>query len=167
MRKNFFWFLFLGIMVLAACAAQKKTNGSAGSSSGTRNLVKVKMLRTPCFGKCPNYEVEISSDGTVRYRGIRFTEKTGIYEKNIGATKANQLIAKFTTARVDTFKNEYTLNVSDLPGIIYTFTYNGDTKEIRNAHFGPPILKQLAKEVDAAILPDKDWKQVSDTPGEQ
>lgn len=151
------------IILLAACAAQKKTAKGTGTSNGNPEITFLKMHRTPCFGRCPDYAVEIQKDGLARYSGYRFTDMQGVYEKNIGASKAEEIFASFEKYRVDTCQNEYRMMVSDLPGIIYTFQIGNNKKTINNANFGPRFLKDLAKEVDEAIKVDNSWKKVADT----
>ena len=150
-------------MVITACAAQKNISGSEVSY--------VQMQRTPCFGRCPYYKLEIYSDGLVRYTGIQFTD-TGIYEKNIGAERAKKLLDKFSAKKIDTLQKEYKMNVADLPGLNFTFRYNNTVKEVRNAEFGPVFLREAALEIDQLVKEnigdrpkmDNTWKKISDSP---
>lgn len=154
--------LLLGtlLIMIAACAAQKKGGKSSQQSPA---ITSITMHRTACFGRCPDYSIELHADGQTTYNGYRFTDHQGVYEKNIGAAKAAELIQQFKNYRVDTCQNEYRMLVSDLPGIIYTIRTGEDSKTIRNAHFGPGFLKTLAKSMDEAIKVDNSWKKVADT----
>jgi len=164
MRKIALGLFTIIAIVITACAAQKKKTSKAVVSY-------VQMWRTSCFGKCPNYKVEIYKDGLVRYTGNLFTD-TGIYEKNIGVGQAQHILDEFTDKRVDTLQKEYRVRISDLPGINYTFKYDGTTKEVRNATFGPLFLRELAAKIDLLVkqhpedVPkmDNSWRKVSDSP---
>ena len=134
----------LMIMVLTACAGPKNATSNSDVSY-------MKMWRTTCFGKCPSYSVEVYENGLVRYTGMRFVQDSGIYEKNIGAAKAAEVLGSFTKYRVDTLQKEYKSLIADVPGINFTFTYGKTTKDVKNAHFGPMFLKALATEVDELV----------------
>lgn len=163
MRKVF-GFLSVMIVLLTACAAQKR-------SGAADDVTYVQMWRTSCFGKCPNYKVEIYHDGLVRYTGYQFTD-TGIYEKNIGAAKAKQILSNFTVNRVDTLQKEYRMMVADLPGINYTFRFDNREQIVRNAEFGPIFLRELANRIDELVKQEENsapkidgtWKKISDNP---
>ena len=163
MKKNLLGIFLIITVVFVACAAQKKT-------SSNTDLTYLRMYRSSCFGTCPSYSVEVYDNGLVRYTGRLFVPDSGVYEKNIGAAKAQQLFSKFKEYRIDTLASNYDMQVADLPGVNYTFNYGGKTKEVSNAHFGPAFLRTLAKEVDMDILNrtghdapqlDKTWKLTS------
>lgn len=156
---------------MAACAGKKqiaeqpvqqaaavKEEKKAGEEHG---ITYIQMRRTACFGRCPEYIIELYKNGLVRYTGIRNIADTGIYEKQFDPESITALIKPFNDFRVDTCKNSYELIIADLPGINYMFKYDTVTKQVRNAHFGPAELKFYAKEIDDAIQVDKSWKQTS------
>ena len=153
------------ILLFTACAAQKKTASTTG-------IDYLQMRRSACFGRCPVYKIEIYKDGLVRYTGERYMADTGIYEKRIAAAEAQRLLNLFTAKGVDTLKKEYQMTIADLPGIHYSFRYNGKTKDVRNAEFGPFYLREMANEIDKLVrkspndLPEVDnsWKQISEGP---
>jgi hypothetical protein len=166
MKKNILFLTLMVIVVFTACAGQKKTR-KAPVKSSKLDVTYAKMYRTSCFGRCPNYFVEVYKTGLVRYTGMRFVQDSGLYEKNIGAAKAQQVLNRFNEYRIDTLKNEYPLLVSDLPGINYTFRYGNVTKKVMNSHYGPWFMKDLAKEVDELVKVDgvlkldRNWKRVT------
>jgi hypothetical protein len=144
MKKNLLGIFMLVAMVFSACAGPKK-------AASKLDVSYMKMWRTSCFGKCPSYSVEVYKNGLVRYTGRLFVPDSGIYEKNIGTAKAQELLNRFNEYRVDTLKASYDLQIADLPGINYTFKYDKTTKQVNNGHFGPLFLRSLASEVDEVI----------------
>ncbi|MBS1783554.1 MAG: hypothetical protein JSS78_10845 [Bacteroidetes bacterium] len=164
MRKTVLGILTMLAIVLTACAAQKKKTTKP-------QLDYVQMWRTPCFGKCPNYKLEIYRNGLVRYTGIMFTD-TGIYEKNIGEAAAEKVLRSFEKKRVDTLKKDYDVLISDLPGINFIFNYGKTTQNVRNAQFGPLYLRELADQFDLLINKrngetpkmNADWQMISRSP---
>lgn len=146
------------VIGLAACAkhrhAKKQKQGG--------KIISVTMQHTACFGSCPVYKLELNRDGTLIYTGIRFTEDSGVYFKNIGRDKTAEMLGKFSEFRIDTCKDEYDNRIPDLPGLIYTIKYKDRTKKIMNAHYGPPILAQLRVMMDQLVDKklDESWKKL-------
>lgn len=147
---------------LAVFAMKKKTKKKVAT---TNEIISVKMHRTACFGRCPEYKIEINKDGNVTYTAMRFNADSGIYKKNIGTTKAMNVITAFKTYRVDTCREMYENRIPDIPGIIFTIKYSNRTQTIHNAHFGPQFLKTLAEQMDnAGKKSDNSWKKVAGDP---
>jgi hypothetical protein len=125
------------------------------------NIISVSIHHTACYGRCPDYTIEISNDGTVIYTATRFTPDTGIFRKNISSEKAMAIINKFNTYRVDTCRDIYRPRIADVPALIVTVKYNDSTKTIRDANFGPGYLQQLASEIDnAGRKTDDSWQKI-------
>jgi hypothetical protein len=163
MRK-IFGFLGVVVMIFAACAAQKK-------APTANNVTYVQMWRTACFGKCPNYKIEVFGEGLVRYTGYSFTQE-GVYEKNIGAAAAKRILDGYAAKNVDTLQDQYNMRIADLPGIQYIFQYGKTVKKVYNAEFGPEFLRDMANDLDKLVnkevggIPsiDNSWKKISDSP---
>jgi hypothetical protein len=153
--KKIFAVLVLAITTMSVDAMAKKAAAS--------KLSYISMHRGACFGQCPDYTIELYSNGLVRYTGRYFAENKGTYEKNIGTTKAAVILKSVDKYRIDTCKKDYDNNIPDLPGISYKMVYKGKEKAINNAHFGPDILKELANELDAKVgKPDKTWRKTKE-----
>ena len=103
-----------------------------------------------CYGRCPEYSIEIADDGSATYTGKRFTEDTGIFKKNIGKAKAKEIIDFLSMNKVDTCKDLYENRIPDLPGITITINYPKRKKVIRNASFGPDFFRELSTKMDEA-----------------
>lgn len=157
MRKLLLFVIALGAFFSAFSATKKK------KKAGANEIVSINMHRTVCYGRCPDYSIELSSDGTLVYTAIRFTEDSGIFKRSIGAKKAAEIIAQFKENRVDTCREMYENRIPDLPGLIYTIKYGGKTQKIFNANFGPFFLKELAEKMDEIGVKhkgDKGWKKI-------
>ncbi len=148
--------LLVGVSVNARHHKRKKKK-----KPQTQEVLSVSMHRTACFGRCPQYKIEVKGDGTATYTAIRFNPDTGVYTKNIGAAKAKEIIDQVKLYRVDTCSNFYENRIQDLPGLIFTIQYRDSTKNIRGANFGPGFLKAIANTLDeAAKKTDDSWKRV-------
>lgn len=181
MKKSIVSFLVLTVVLFSACAQQKKATTNAKDSvvssakapttagemttkgSSMKQFSQIAMERTPCFGTCAAYRVEVNKDGSVRYISRHFTEYEGTYEKKFDASKVEELYKEFSSYRVDTCAEKYESLIQDVPGIMYYITYADNSEQvIRNAHFGPRFLKVLAKEVDKFSQVDDNWTKTAD-----
>lgn len=167
MKKNILSFVLLSVLIFSACAQQKKTtnNASVKSASGkksTNNIEQIAMERTPCFGTCQAYRLEVNKNGHVKFISRHFTKYEGTYEKDFPVDKVNNLFNSFAAHKVDTCQEEYTSMIQDVPGVMFYITRKNGEQTIKNAHFGPAFLKTLALEVDSFYTVDETWKKTAD-----
>jgi len=155
--KKIILFILSSIICFSAVAKHHKKKLKA-----TNDIISVAVRHTACYGRCPNYTVEINKSGLVIFTGKQFIADTGIFEKNIDPAKAMEVISQFNTYRVDTCKDSYINRATDLPGIILTIKYNNSTKVISNANAGPYFLTTLGGLIDkAGKKTDNDgWQKV-------
>lgn len=163
MKKNILSISIICIIVFIACVSPKQTKQGTAVKKSEVIISYAQMWRSACFGRCPEYKIEVYKEGLIRYTGMRFAKDSGIYEKNVGTEKAAELLGLFSTYRADTCKDNYENIIPDLPGLTYVLTINNKNKTIRNASFGPDFLPFIAKQWDAEIHVDKTWKRVSET----
>jgi hypothetical protein len=170
MKKHLLVVLLLFSTVLIACAhgrkttKKKTTTKATTSNTALRGLTSVMMRRGACFGKCPEYQLTVNSNGLVEYNGYRNTTPMGVYQKNIGTAKAQAMLKSFMDYRADTCVTLYTSRIADMPGLSFTLTQNGKKQLIGNAHFGPRFLVDLSEEMDALGKVDNTWKKISSVP---
>lgn len=169
MKKNLLSFIVVVAVIFSACAQQKKTTKSQASLvKKTANAIQsMAMERTPCFGNCPAYRLEIYRDGLVKFKSWSDTEYEGEYEKKFDAAKVAELFTQFEEHRVDTCAEAYESLIQDVPGINYYFTYMDREQKIMNAHFGPKYLTLMAEETDKHFKVDATWTKTADKKKEQ
>jgi hypothetical protein len=139
----------LVIFLLVSCPAVfAKPHKQHKTRKPVNGIISVTMHRTPCYGRCPDYTIELNKDGSVIYTGIRFTADSGAFTKYIGA-KAGEIINMLSADRVDTCKNRYMNRMQDMPGVNFTIRYKDSSKYIQNAQFGPAYLRLLATTMDS------------------
>lgn len=165
MNRSIFCGLVLAASVFGACAQQKKAANAGSSTNSSKSTIKsVEMHRTACFGKCPDYILTISADGSATYVGKKFAPYEGTYEKKLDAKKVAELFADFERFRVDTCSEKYK-TIPDIAGIEYSIDYaKTGEKIISNASspFAPRFLKGLAEDMDQIANVDGSWKKVAD-----
>ena len=67
----------------------------------------VYLARSACHGTCPVYEIEVFSDGRVRYTGEEHVKASGTHEARISPDAVRQLAAAMQAARFDTLRSSY------------------------------------------------------------
>lgn len=167
MRGNLLFMVVALPLAFAACTGSKQSAQAQASlnttaKASTTDINYIRMHRTSCFGRCPDYIVELYADGRARYTGRNFTDYSGIYETKLDPSAIAGVFSEFATYRVDTCKDVYQQTITDLPGIIYDIEYATKSKKINNAHFGPPFLRSLADKIDEVVKVDESWTKVSD-----
>jgi hypothetical protein len=151
--------LALSSLVLASCVSTPSAGDPPQRTApdvGTAGPVLAALYRGPCLGRCPEYQVEVSADGTVRFRGERNVAQPG---ESFGKLSAEQLVALdrlFTDARFTDFAGRYEhLDTTDLPLVIVAWK----GKVVRHAHGdsgAPPELTKLEDDLDV-LLGTAEW----------
>ncbi len=122
-----------------------------GSKKHNNEMISIALRHTGCFGRCPDYSIEVHRNGTITYTGRMFVLDSGVYTKKVGTKKTLPIIEQAEAFRLDTCKDRYESLVPDLPGIVYTIKYKSTTKMILNANFGPAVLGELREKIDGLV----------------
>ncbi|MBD3880883.1 hypothetical protein IFO70_03850 [Phormidium tenue FACHB-886] len=154
-------------LVLAACSPLLASLPSVASppsielqqNAANAQTAVIVMERTACFGSCPAYRLTIAGDGRVTYEGIAFVATQGTKTAQISPEQVEDLVTEFEKANFFRLKNEYTVNVTDLPGTKTAITLDGRSKQVW--HYGsvgdpnldnaPPALSRLEEAIDQAV----------------
>ena len=152
--------VFLLLLALSVSAKQHKHKKKTKT---TNSITSLAMRRTACFGRCPDYSIEVNQDGTATYTARMFNQDTGTFTKKIGTVKAMEILAQAAAYHIDTCRNRYESRAQDLPGLMYTIRYKDSTKMIQNANFGPAMFRKLAETMDGLVNKkvDNSWKKIS------
>src|SRR4051794_12210136 len=67
----------------------------AGAPTAARHDVLAFLRRSPCFGRCPGYQLTIHSDGLVEYEGKYWVKRKGHAEAHITADEVAALRAAY------------------------------------------------------------------------
>ncbi|HEX3810361.1 MAG TPA: DUF6438 domain-containing protein [Rhizomicrobium sp.] len=115
------------------------------------NTLRITLQRSPCFGRCPTYKVEIHGDGTVIYRGGSFVAVTGERSVKIAPEKVRDLYTLFRKADYFWLNDSYTAQVTDLPSFTTSISYDGHSKSVRD-YAGRMIgMPEIVGELELAI----------------
>ena len=123
------------------------------------NLV-AKIKRTPCFGKCPVFTVELYNNGTVKYNGVAFVEKKGNFVAKANSELVQQIQSKALSIKYLSFENKYPIApvaIADLPTTT-TYVRIGDVgKQISNNFDAPRELIEFENWLEQEFN-KLDWK---------
>lgn len=110
--------------------------------------------RTPCFGTCPAYKMQVFADGRVAYEGRRAMPVMGKKNLQLPAATVADMLHQAQDAHFDQFQNRYSRNTTDLPSTIITIRQpNGQLKTVVVEEGEPDNVRtfvaSLARQFDA------------------
>lgn len=116
-----------------------------------------KMSRTPCFGRCPVYKLEIKQNGFAILEGIRFFDFEGVHEGQFSETQLNQITALAEQFGYFNFEHVYDAPVTDLPSTTTALRTRDGFHWVYNRMDAPQALFDFEQAVEA-IMKDVQWK---------
>ncbi len=150
------------VLFYAGTPAQARHKKQKKEKASAYQPVSVQIAYGPCFGRCPMYMIELDQNGLVTFTGIRNTEDSGSFTRQIEPAEALRILKLVETYRMDTCQDRYRVRIPDIQTYGYRIVYpKKDEKSIQNASFGPVYLKELAAELDQIGQKKKfgDWKR--------
>ena len=149
------------ILLVASCSnfqSQKSFYKNSENSSNNniseekernKNLL-ISLEKTPCFGTCPIYKINISENGNGTYKGIRFVDSIGEYNFNIKELILKKILKKaseinFKDIEEDEYFNSY---IKDLPSTIITIKNH----RVRYNHQANKQLIELSDYIETLTL---------------
>jgi hypothetical protein len=104
--------------------------------NSTKQLYKPNQLlfsieKGPCFGACPEYKIEVFTNGEAHLKGIRNVEHVGAFKAQIPDSLLDEMkksIGAMNIASLDTnYVNKY---LTDFPAVDLAFDISGERKRI-------------------------------------
>ncbi len=137
-------------MVISSCSIFEKKIPTSSSL--------ISMKRTPCYGTCPQYQVTIFSNGSIKYEGKRYVDKIGCFHSKLSKKKIENIISLVNKINYFKLDSEYLSNVTDLPSVVTQVSINGKNYRILDEKFSETKLNILYDEIDKLIIEVDDWK---------
>lgn len=119
-----------------------------------------QIRRTPCFGYCPSYVLNIYESGYAEYKGERNVKNIGLYAARVDPNLIAQLVQK--AEELGFFQMEFFYddqNVTDLPSTITSIRNEQGIKSVVNRFNGPKELMAFNKYFDE-LFAAVDWQRV-------
>jgi hypothetical protein len=121
--------------------------------------VRFKLIRTGCFGSCPDYELELRGDGVVTYTGRRDVAVTGIHKGSITRELLESLMTGFREGDFFSLNPKYALDETDGPTYTTSLAIDGQEHTVVD-YYGleagmPWRLDELERAIDWYSRADK------------
>lgn len=144
--KKLITVLFLSLGLLA-CKSKKNAQSTKVDYKATDVIASIE--KTPCFGFCPVYKLDIYGDGKVVYKGTKNVDNVGDYTGKATQEQLDQLFNQAKELGFAEFEKEYDGPVTDLPTTYVAVWTNGELKKIKARYNVPDQLAQFIKYFDA------------------
>ncbi|MBP7408010.1 MAG: hypothetical protein KA941_04550 [Flavobacteriales bacterium] len=115
------------------------------------------MERTPCFGTCKAYRIEVYRSGFATYDGRSNVEKQGKHTTRVDQATMLALFNKAESLGFFAMQDKYDGEVTDLPSTVIRVSGGGVTKKVIGRVGQPAGFKALAAFADEQLLP-LPWK---------
>lgn len=146
--------LFALTTLFAACESNEYDAGSY-----------IKLKKDPCFGFCPVYTFTVDGQGMATFHGDRNVSKEGNWTRTLTPEETSALFSAFEKSDFESFQDEYTGQVTDLPTTWITFKHGNIEKTIKDYYGAPEKLKMLEKLVEEIAETDEGWTKTNENPG--
>ena len=87
------------VLLLAACSAAPSSPVVGNSAPKTPPVLVLRLERTECLADCPEYTVDIASDGSVLWHGSAAVAVLGDARGQIPVAEVQRLVDTFTAAK--------------------------------------------------------------------
>ena len=147
---SFFGFSF----ALPACAQHATTKKVKVKKAGKKAVATTKATtptaaapvlvfeRTPCYGICPAYRMQVFADGRVAYEGLHSVPMMGKNELKLPASTVAAMLRQAREAHFETFEKQYLSGATDMPSTIVTIAQpDGTLKKVTVESNAPENVK--------------------------
>ncbi len=117
--------------------------------------VIIEMEKTPCYGRCPVYTIQIDERGKGLLEGIENTPFTGLHSFRLSRKEVEGLKAGFERIGFFGLQDRYYDHVTDLPTTYLTYRSGSRKKKIMDYFGAPEELKSLEKQIETLVFTKK------------
>lgn len=128
---------------------QSKSRSHDEVASTNHGITEIGIERSGCYGTCPIYTFIAKSDGTFRYKGVKYVEREGEFTGTVPVWYFHQLAQLIRDSDYMELEGSYTRMVTDNPTTYTMVVMNGKRKTVSNyAHAGPTKLWAIEQLID-------------------
>jgi len=129
--------------------------------------VTIRLRRTGCYGRCPSYQVSVTTRGIV-FEGDAFVAALGRHTDMADPHAVRELAKKFVAADFYSMNDEYRAGVTDNPTYVLSVSIDDHKKEVVD-YVGswvgmPAVITDLEDDVDSFAQTQR-WIKGTETPG--
>ncbi|MBL7952989.1 MAG: hypothetical protein JNM62_14870 [Flavobacteriales bacterium] len=163
------------LCVLAmACSDQKKTVDAEPEAKAEKPATKSFQLggtdkadtlffsleRTPCFGTCKAYRINVYRSGYATFDGRSNVEKEGAHDGRVSPEIMDDLLQEAVRIKFFDLQDKYDGPVTDLPSSIIHVVANGKDKKVIGRVGTPENFKSFVTKAEEWLYP-LPWKPVA------
>jgi hypothetical protein len=130
-------FLLIFSVVFFSCKSNK------GLSTAKPEVI-FSLSTTPCFGQCPVFELSLSGDKELIFKGKEHTKLEGTHSKVLTDEQFEAFIGIIEAANWNNLKPTYKSNMSDMPTHNYVYNRNGIKKSVSKYGTEPKELYKMS-----------------------
>ncbi len=119
----------------------------------------VEMSKGPCFGSCPVYTLTVYETGIVTFKGVRFTDRQGLFTKKIDKSKVQQITNKCIASNLWQFDDVYKSNIADMATVSITYFEGKEQKTISGKRERPMPVLEIEQILEELAFTDN-WEQI-------
>ena len=160
-------FLISGLLL--ACVDKKPAVGEPDQASTNTKVqlggpakgdsLFLSLERTPCFGRCKAFRINVYRSGYATYEGRLNVEKEGMHNGRVGRDTLELLMLEAERVGFFALNDSYDSEVTDLPSAILRVVGNGKDKRVVGRVGTPPAFTQFFEKAESLLYP-MPWKPV-------
>ncbi len=166
--KNLAVALFSLGVILGACKSPKVATAPEPNVKSNYNEMVYSdslffhMEKSPCYGKCPVYSVDIYSNGKIIFVGRAFTELEGTYRGQASEEFLKEILNYANRINYFAMETKYdNENVTDLPSTVTHIYLKSTDHGIYNRYEGPAELTAFENFVHEELMELDGWEKIS------
>lgn len=117
------------------------------------------MYRTPCFGQCPYYNLDIDLNGYAVLEGKKFFDYEGFFETTLSEAQMDEILSLADKYGYFDFEHVYDAPVTDLPSTTTILRSEQGVHWVYNRLNSPETLREFEMAVET-ILKDWQWSPI-------
>lgn len=166
-------------LALGACAQKKSTVSPAPTAQPTRTdqaprttkqptaprfggVAKADSLffymeRTPCFGQCKAFRINVYRSGYATFEGRANVEREGMHRSRVGKDTMEILMREAEKIKFFELKDKYDSDVTDLPSAVIRIVGNGKDKQVIGRVGTPESFRAFFTKAEELLFPLPWW----------
>lgn len=146
--------IYITALVLFFAASCKTTKPDA-KHPGKNGTLVLSMERTPCYGRCPIYTIELYENGLLLYNTKQFNDTAACRYRVLNKQQIEDVETMFNSSGFFKMANKYPEDKqtpTDLPSCILFYNSGMQKKTITDMRWGAPeTLTALEQSVDSLV----------------
>ncbi len=136
------------------------TSGDQLGGAASGDSLVFSLQRTPCFGTCKAYTVNVYRSGYATFEGRSNVDKEGLHQTRLATEKIQALVDEAEANGFFKLEDKYDAAVTDLPSSIIRVVANGKDKKVIGRVGTPESFKAFVAKAEEMLYP-LPWKPVA------